>query len=155
MKNTINKKCIVLIVSIKFMSDHPCKGEDTDFPIKIVNQEKLHTIRSGNYWRNVVDKVNAGTHYLSLRYWSGKPYCSKQVEFTTFEKLGYQEIKIYKRTNNIKIDNTQFGSSPLFFKRLANNDGLSFTDFYAWFGMHKKSFKGFEGGIIHFTDFRY
>jgi len=137
------------MISQQFMTTHPRAGENTNFNEKIVEEIKKHTIRAGGNWKKRVEQINAGTHYLSLRYWSGKPYCSKQVEFREYYQLGYQDLKISAdRVVSIDLIEPEYQAS--LFQKLANNDGLKYTDFYAWFGMHKKSFKGFEGGIIFF-----
>lgn len=124
---------------------------------------KLHTIRS-NYdlWKKRIDEVNEGEAILSLRYWSGKPYNSKQVEFmqlTNKDGIGVQEICfddhicdwsdtafIYELVNDNQI------YRDIKFSVLSGNDGLSIQDFKDWF-------KGYDlsepMAIIHFTKFRY
>lgn len=128
-------------------------------------QDKIHTIRA-NYplWKKRFEEIEAGRACLSLRYWSGKPYRSKQVEIarlTNTDGIGIQELefeemimtgspvlvtgkkgfeKIFKLKKNISLND------------LAKNDGLSFDDFKEWF----KDYDLSEPlAIIHFTKFRY
>ena len=87
---------------------------------------------------------------MSLRYWSGKPYKSKQVEFLRLGKddgVGIQKVEFKADEFGPLVDGkNQFVSD------LAKNDGLSLTDFTDWF-------KGYDLSkplaIIHFTKFRY
>ena len=162
-------KTYVLLISRYFPATHPRKGEFTDFCDKILvgcivgqsnstkgSLRKIHTIRA-NYdlWKRRIDEVNAGEAVLSLRYWTGKPYNSKQQEFARLGKdsgIGVQNL-------GWTLDHS-FNDRPMIFpscelisiEDLANNDGLSFDDFEAWF-------KGYDlskpMAIIQFTDFRY
>lgn len=100
-------KTYVLTVSRHFPAKHPRRGESTFFPARIQNglgdshyiqspTSKIHTIRA-NYdlWKKRIDEVNAGEAVLSLRYWTGKPYNSKQQEFARLDKnsgIGVQKL---------------------------------------------------------------
>ena len=170
-------KTYVLTVSRNFPTTHPRKGEKTEFVLKIQNGlgitckncrevsrfdgdccgylpgqkgEKLHTIRANyDFWKKRIDEVNEGKAILSLRYWTGKPYCSKQEEFARLDKdsgIGVQKLE----------DPTNFVFAPIDGKTInwdevAKNDGLSFNDFCEWFKVRKNS----PMAIIHFTNFRY
>ena len=157
-------KTYVLLISQYFPATHPRKGEPTSFPAKILKglgdnfyylqPMKIHTIRA-NYdlWKKRIDEINAGEAVLSLRYWTGKPYKSKQKDFATIckggigvQKLGFSSGKIHYPF--IAADK----ASSLDVELIAHNDGLSLSDFEAWF-------KGYDlskaMAIIHFTDFRY
>lgn len=147
-------KTHVLTFAKQFMNGHPKQGEPTNFEQKIIDTfshdkpaRKIHTIR-GNYpyWKERIDQVNAREAVLSLRNWTGKPYRSKQREFLSLAKAGYQKFKIDANGVNI-IDGKYYYDD----KELANNDGLSEIDFWKWFEPKMP----FEGIIIHFTDFRY
>jgi len=143
----MNKKTFVITVSKSFMKGHPEAGGLTYFKVAILTGEKIHTIR-GNYpyWKRIVDRVNDGSAFLSIREWSEKPYRSKQVEITSLMKLGIQ--KVWRRGGVFWIDGNPILSSRQEGK-LAHNDGLSPDDFRNWFP------EEFEGCVIHFTDFRY
>lgn len=154
-------KKYVLTVSRNFLKGHPREGEPTGFVEAITEGRKIHTIRAGAYWAKVVIEVNAGLAVLCVRYWSGKPYGSKQVDVTTFTKLGWQPISIQyhgiEKIPFIMIKNTNpiirtvghflhIGQTVT----LAHNDGLALEDFIGWFKNDVP-----EAGIIHFTDLRY
>lgn len=142
------KKTYVLLMSTRFMKDHPRAGDPTGFEQKILSGEKIHTIRANyDYWKPIIDKVNAGEGVLSVRKWSGEPYRSKQVEITQFEEAGIQRIETFT-DGRVIID----GKGSFKFDPIAKNDGLIPNDFLDWFEPHKKDF---EGALIHFTDFKY
>lgn len=147
-------KTHVLMVSRVFPTYHKRKGEETLFPIKIIDKEKIHTCRS-NYdlWKKRIDEVNAGEAILSVRIWSGKPYCSKQVEIKQYDKysgIGIQQLlEIDKDIFYVRFMERGLHIQGL--ETLATNDGLSLEDFKEWF---KKPITE-PMAIIHFTDFRY
>lgn len=150
---TMNKaKTYILTVSRIFPVTHKRKGEETGFPQKILGLSKIHTIRA-NYelWKNRIDEVNAGKAVLSLRYWSGKPYNSKQIEFLQLKqgKCGVQKLKLNEFVD-LFIDDKQFNFSIV--PKLSEHDGLSLNDFMKWFDKYDFSK---PMAIIHFTKFRY
>lgn len=107
---------------------------------------KLHTIRTGTRWK-VGDMA-------SLRVWSDKPYCSKQVEFAQVEVKRVIPIEIYAGGGSlvISMDGVYSNNHEL----IAKNDGLSLTDFVDWFNIHpKKTGQGFNGQIICWHDVPY
>jgi hypothetical protein len=154
-------KTFVITVSREFPSKHIRRGNETNFVKKILNNytckvdelgTKLHTCRSNyEYWKRIVDEVNAGKAILSVRYWSGKPRKSKQVEIVSFDynsgigiqKLIFEDDFLPKPTVDGKL---------LRLRELSKNDGLEFDDFLSWF-------EGYDLteplAIIHFTKFRY
>lgn len=149
-------KTYVVMISRAFPATHPRRGELTFFPEMImksdvVKRSKIHTIRANyDFWRKRIEQVWLGEAELSLRYWSGKPYKSKQVEFLRLGKddgVGIQKVEFKASEFGPLVDGkNQFVSD------LAENDGLSLNDFTAWF-------KGYDlskpMAIIHFTKFRY
>jgi hypothetical protein len=145
-------KTYVLTVSQVFPSYHPQKGELTNFPCSILSLTKIHTIRQ-NYelWKKRIDEVNAGRAVLSIRYWDGKPYKDRQVEFQRLDKDS--GIGIQKLTEMSFSDNTAFidGVSPLHLEAVADNDGLTLQQFKDWFRTPNSE----PMAIIHFTSFRY
>lgn len=145
------KKVYVITLSKVFPVNHPRRGDDTDFYLKMFMDEKLHTIR-GNYqfWKRRIDEVNAGNAVLEIRQWTGKPYCSKQeTKFVLNSGLGYQKINVKcKKFVFIEIDNLPLISVD--YLTVIENDGLNEEDFKAWF---KKDLT--DGIIIHFTYLRY
>lgn len=148
----MKKKTYVLTLSRVFLSDHPRAGEPTNFKEKLASGEKIHTIRAGEYWKNAVEEVNADIAALSVREWIGRPYASGQVEIARFERLGWQSFEMRKDPfTTIQPYIAGFAISPDTLCDVAENDGLGYFDFLAWF----KYPRPFAGGIIHFTDFRY
>lgn len=173
-------KTHVLTVSRVFPTTHKRKGERTKFVCKILHtinhnggsdlfdrcghecnvscerrllDPKLHTVRANyEYWRKRILEVRDGEAILSVRYWSGKPYNSKQrtiCNLTSDDGIGIQ--KIWGNGNNTwSIDNAElpyYGSIDI-----CRNDGLSFDDFNDWFRKYDLSE---PMALIHFTDFRY
>lgn len=149
-------KIYVLMISNRFPKTHKRSGELTHFPAKILLGDKIHTIRE-NYklWAKRIKEVQEGKAILSLRYWSDKPYRSKQIEFAILDKdsgVGVQKLDFF--TNSFimtRIDgNFQYG----FFHSdiLCKNDGLEWVDFKDWFKNYNLSACM---AIIHFTNFRY
>lgn len=145
-------KRFVLIVSKQFPKSHKKAGQDTGFVqniSKLFTSEntKIHTIRS-NYdlWNKRVKEINNGTAILSIRYWSDKPYKSKQVEFCQLTKIGIEKLKHPNNFVFASIENKQIDWGVV-----ARNDGLSFEDFCEWFKVRQKK----PMAIIHFTNFRY
>lgn len=158
-------KTYVLIVSRNFPMTHPRKGEPTYFPEKILKglnlntdesiDPKGHTIR-GNYdlWKKRINEVAAGKAILSIRYWTGKPYNSKQetiIELTKDYGVGVQELVFGKTINDIIIRGDDRYITPNI-ETIAKNDGLTVDDFKAWF---QKSISIFPMAVIHFSNFRY
>lgn len=157
-------KTYVLTVSRFFPATHKRKGEETFFVDKILAGQtidsnmwkKIHTIRA-NYelWAKRIKEVQEGNAILSIRYWSGKPYNSKQVEVCQLDNksgCGVQMIQFQKwffNTNWI-VGQAEFPDQLL--SIVTKNDGLSLEDFKEWF-------KGYDlskpMAIIHFTSFRY
>lgn len=101
-------KNYVLTVSRYFPSGHKRAGDRTLFVEKICLTSdglraiyknvspKIHTIRANfGLWKKRFGEIEAGRACLSLRYWEGKPYRSKQVEFLRLTKddgIGLQEL---------------------------------------------------------------
>lgn len=155
----------VIILSQVFPTTHKRAGEPTGFKAKFeasihhLNDQwlKLHTIRA-NYglWRKRFDKIYAGKACLSVRQWSGKPYCSKQIELAVLTRedgIGIQKLKFTPDRdgmysfNMFDID----GRYPTK-EMLAQNDGLSLDDWTEWFRKYDLSQ---PLAVIEFTKFRY
>lgn len=154
-------KTYVLIVSLVFPKTHARAGEPTYFREKLITGEKLHTIRANYHlWKKRIDEVNAGEAILSVRYWSGKPYNSKQLRIVEFDKdsgVGVQQLDltVYGRNGlafvNYKND-SGFGAKLVSTGDLSKNDGLSLEYFREWFRKYDLSK---PMAVIHFTKFRY
>lgn len=145
----MKKKTYVLIVSIKFPSSHKRAGEPTNFDSNILDGVKIHTIRENvELWKKRIEEINQGKAILSIRYWSGAPFRSKQVELKQLSSVGFQELQNMRMNKDISnVNNTTL----VRLEQLANNDGLSLRDFKEWFRNYDLKPKI----IIHFTEFRY
>lgn len=146
-------KTYVLMVSIGFPKNHPRAGQPTGFVNKIIAGTKRHTIRANfELWEKRINEVNAGKAVLSLRYWSAKPYNSKQVEFLQLKQgeIGIQKLQQFEGKKMILVSPFLLKEYKLDF--IAYNDSLSFEDFEACFANYDLSK---PMAIIHFTDFRY
>ena len=159
-----NMKTYVLTVSEFFPKTHNKSGLPTGFINSISNHQKKHTIR-GNYelWKKRFDEIEKGNACLSLRYWTGKPYNSKQKEVWNFintdgigiEKLEFEEMIMTTQENIItktKEGHCVWVTKKAELNELAKNDGLTLPDFKEWFYKYDLST---PMAIIHFTKFRY
>ena len=143
-------KTYVLIIAKNFLKKHPRAGQPTEFYQKIMNQEKIHTIRL-NYelWEKRIDEVNAGKARISVREWTGEPYNSPQKELFELHKneVGIQKIEekdfYYVIDGIIRTDIAEYD--------LSKNDGLELVDFVCWFSNKINE----PMAIIHFTERRY
>ena len=159
-KSVSKIKTYVLTVSEFFPKTHNKSGLPTGFIDKIGSKIKKHTIR-GNYplWKKRIDEIQKGNAVLSIRYWTGKPYNSKQKEVYVLDKnsgIGVQAL--YFDFNRIlepfisSEDSKDKVQTYLSTHEIAKNDGLNYPDFEEWF-------KGYDlnepMAIVHFTDERY
>ena len=170
-------KTYVLTVSRYFPKTHKRAGEPTCFVEKILSEQiacglisknevekyepfsmfvfntdtsKIHTVRA-NYplWKKRIEQVQKGDAILSIRYWSGKPYNSKQIEFCQFDKNS--GVGIQKLDDPTNFVFAPVNGIPINWDEVAKNDGLSFDDFCDWFKVRKSE----PMAIIHFTHYRY
>ena len=167
-------KTYVLTLSQKFPAKHPRKGEPTNFNNQLLNAVwrahnmsvgfpqfgmKLHTIRA-NYplWQKRFAQIEAGKAILSVRYWTGKPYASKQMEICKLTKtdgIGLQGLIILPASpNEVLIKEKVQENEYRYIKKelVAANDGLSLENWIDWFRNYDKTK---PLAIIHFTPFRY
>lgn len=165
----------VIMLSHTFPAKHPRKGEPTNFDTQLLNAVlsahnmsigfpqvgmKLHTIRS-NYalWIKRFKQIEAGKACLSIRYWTGKPYHSKQTEICKLTKedgIGIQKMEFlafqegYRKDAGIWIAGHVIPIHER--EQIAINDGLTMQDWDDWFADYDKTE---PLAIIHFTKFRY
>lgn len=152
-------KTYYLTLSQVFPVTHPRAGEETLFKDWLIGalyygaeNGKIHTIRANyEFWAKRFEQINAGKACLSVRYWEGKPYRSKQHEIVRLTKddgIGIQKLRFEE--NSMFLPNVNY--KPVAVGWLADNDGLSLEDWKAWF-------RGYDItkplAIIHFTKFRY
>lgn len=162
-------KTYVITFNRQFPPSHKRSGEETNFVEKIMFGGKIHTIRNSYMvWEDRFKKIYKGEACLSLRYWSGKPYRSKQIEFLRLTKdngicvqpiiiADYGDYFVAKpfnegeRITNAHLMNISKSDEDLYLlNQIAKNDGLSLDDFKKWFKDRQ-----FIGVIIHLTNFRY
>jgi len=139
-----------LLFSRTFPKSHPRAGDPTHFIQSMKDGMKTHTIRA-----------NTKKHFkdgdlVSMRYWSGKPYASKQIEFARC-KLRLEGITL---VNDGGVVSGAVPSRVLRGRheiiRLASNDGLNADDFIMWFfPTVKKDIMSFNGDILHFVDMEF
>lgn len=144
-------KTYVITLSEKFPTTHTRKGQETDFRRLFLNGNKIHTIRANfPLWEKRIAQIQKGEAVLSVRQWTGKPYQSKQVEIarlTAEDGVGIQELKLTDLSRPTTINGQRIELPSL-----AQNDGLSFNDWFNWFIGYDLSK---PLAIIHFTKFRY
>ena len=167
-------KTYVLMLSKNFPVKHPKKGQLTYFKTKFLNAYnahkgilpkdedlrhvypfKRHTIR-GNYprWKKRFEEIARGEACLSIREWSGRPRQSATVEImrlTAKDGISLQELRYMPDRSGLgyylAIDGKQVPMNVI-----ANNDGLSISDWSMWFIEEDKT-QSFA--VIQFTRFRY
>ena len=174
-------KTYVLTLSKTFPAKHPRKGEPTNFDAQVLNSVcsahnmslrymkfgiKLHTIRE-NYalWSKRFEQIDEGKACLSIRYWIGKPYHSKQFEICKLKKedgIGLQRLQFIPLNNDLGnfITSIDFRCHRMpealnLAHELASNDGLTFADWKEWIFISSKYNISNPLAIIHFTKFRY
>lgn len=142
------------MISKVFLKGHEREGQSTDFIKKILDNKKIHTLRTNiKLWEKRFEKIEDGQACISLRYWEDKPYKSKQIEFKRLTKEDGVGLEIFITAPSIAplIVNTTKDvttRSPLFL--IAKNDGLFQEDFISFFKNKRTNLV-----IIHFTNFRY
>ena len=162
-------KTYVLTLSQNFPVTHSKAGQPTFFKDKLHaaithNDEywnKLHTIRD-NYplWRERFDQIARGEACLSIRQWTGKPYCSKQVEIarlTAEDGIGVEELRFEPDDFGCEWavhNRADDWCRPIPSKKLAMNDGQSIEDWTEWFNNPAYD-KSQPFAVIQFTNFRY
>lgn len=86
------------MLSQVFPKTHNKAGMPTEFKEKVLNKKKIHTIRANYHlWERRIKEVQEGRAVLAVRQWTGKPYCSKQVEIarlTTEDGVGIQLLEL-------------------------------------------------------------
>lgn len=162
-------KTYVLTVSRYFPKNHKRAGEPTRFKEQLINglaqlkgeDCKIHTIRS-NYllWSKRISEIQKGNAILSIRYWSEKPYNSKQIEICQLDKdsgIGIQPLIFIDSCIKLPTICGEDFPKPTWYKGvqlrdISQNDGLSIQDFKEWFRGYDLSK---QMAVIHFTNFRY
>lgn len=168
-----------LILSQVFPTTHQRAGQPTNFRAAFNNAQmyakcqkkpkgmcmyecetgyiKKHTIR-GNYelWAERFKKIDAGVAALSIREWVGTPYGKGSTQreialLTRDDGIGIQKLRIYENEPFPFVYADKY-TTPVEWRVLAGNDGLSLDDWQNWF-------EGYDLtkplAVIQFTKFRY
>jgi hypothetical protein len=136
---------MVCLFSTVFPSYHFMAGKPTNFVDKILNGEKIHTIRAGERWKD--------GDMMDFRNWANKPYRSRQIQFKEPAPIKPQPIILSSRSGDLMIKINGEDRQDVM-RHLAAKDGLHLLEFYYWFAKNKKDFE-FKGQILHWTDFKY
>lgn len=133
-----------IMISREFPRGHVNEGRLTGFAGSILQGKKIHTIR-GNACR-----FKAG-ETVSLRMWGGRPYRSKQVEFTRVRIVRIEPLRLVRCSEGLRA---YCGNRKISVFELVENDGLTVPQAISWFFGDKRLGEVFAS-IIHFTDFTY
>ena len=129
----------------------------------VIGYLKRHTIRA-NYelWRRRIEAVERGEAVINIRVWNGKPYRSKTTLIATLtaqDGVGIQRLEFPRQNLGSAVIDYRLrmvADRPITtttdIRTLAKNDGLSYTNWRAWFSGYDLSQ---PLAIIHFTKFRY
>ena len=154
------KKKITLSISRVFPLKTSRRGELTGFDEKIINGTKKHIIRRNlDIWKLNEERMKSGNYYISICQWAGKPYSSQHVEVARLNipiTVQPATISYHADTDSVsaKIDDKEFFDADCF--SIAQNEGLSISEFKEWFfGQNPSADKTFHGGIVHFTNLKY
>lgn len=147
------KKKAVLMLSTEYQRGHSRAGESTMFVDKLVNGEKLHTIR-GNYagWAKKAEQINAGEMELSIRIWSGKPYRSQMYEVAKLTEVKVQSLYATYGVDDA-VPMCLVNGKKIDAEVLAKNDGLTLEDWVQWMFNGTNTIE--NAAIIQLTGFEY
>ena len=131
----------VVLFDVLFPRVHPRVGEPTFFVNSIIQNNKVHTVRKGKWFKEGM--------IISPRIWSGVPYRSKQFVFT--HPLTIIEVYNFSKLDGLGwfLDNKKISAAML--EIIARNDGLSRKDFTDYFA----SAKVFDGQIVCWKAVKY
>ena len=143
-------KTYVLTFSRQFPANHPRAGAETSFISKTLAREKQTTIRKNHFrWRKIAGDLKEQKGILSLRYWSDKPYRSKQIEFAQVSEINVRRAFITNDQNRgfeMSIDSDCQCRGDI--AKIAEKEGLSVLDFMDWFSEEE-----FSGALIELKKF--
>lgn len=114
------------------------------FVTPILEKKKIHTIREDKHSRwKCGRKIHMATGVRTAKYHQfGEGVCVSIQQFELIRKSDYMNESV------VKVDGRTLSESEI--QELAWNDGFNnLVDFWLWFS------DGFEGKIIHWTDFKY
>ena len=151
---------MILIFSKKFPFD---KDRETGFKLLIDGGQKIHTIRAGSRWK----------HGQKIHFWDGSPRnwqhsqpffplpnirnlnVEQTPEGVVISAWHPEKIRIFYPSLSWDCPAVEIKGQPITgegVQRLAENDGLTLTDFKEWFWLATNQGKEeFVGQIIHWT----
>jgi hypothetical protein len=140
-------------MSKHFPKTHPAAGEETHFIQSILNGSKTTTIR-GKYenWKKKAREVNEGKAVISIRYWTGSPYNSKnddskQKEFAKCTKLSTYRVFITNDHNGFEMSVGGKYCDMFREEEIINEEGFTIdSHFYDWFP--QEEFSGIMLGFL-------
>ena len=132
-------------------------GEATDFKTKVLNGQKRHTCRCNyEYWKKKITALQEKSGTLCLRQWADKPYRSPQESILEVPANMCIVQPLILRRNGLNFT-AEVEGHPVRLEDLARNDGLTPSEFAAWFipVFDKAQENALTFAIIQFTTFRY
>lgn len=135
----------------------PYCGEATDFKAKVLNGQKRHTCRCNyEYWKKKITALQEKSGTLCLRQWADKPYRSPQESILEVPANMCIVQPLILRRNGLNFT-AEVEGHPVKLEDLARNDGLTPSEFAAWFipVFDKAQETALTFAIIQFTTFRY
>ncbi|UWH95118.1 MAG: hypothetical protein [Bacteriophage sp.] len=145
------------LLSKKFFPAHFRAGEATDFKAKVLNGQKRHTCRCNyEYWKKKITALQEKSGTLCLRQWADKPYRSPQESILEVPANMCIVQPLILRRNGLNFT-AEVEGHPVKLEDLARNDGLTPSEFAAWFipVFDKAQETALTFAIIQFTTFRY
>jgi len=123
-------------------------GTPTDFERKILDFEKIHSIRNGFRWRPGMSiQMAFGVRTKNYRQFNAGQFQPQKCLFVQKIYMEYEGFKWPK----MWIAGKQLSQKTV--KQLIKNDGLTKKQFIDWF--FPGTIAKFHGQIIHWTDFKY
>lgn len=143
-------KTYVITVSRNFPKTHPAAGKPTHFVESILNGRKTTTIRNNEkrHWDKVARAVKEEKAIISMRYWVGKPYASKQKEFAKCTKLATKRVFITNDHNGFEMSIDGKYQDNIALDVVIVKEGFRKPDhFYDWFTQEE-----FSGIMLEFLE---
>lgn len=138
-------------------SDLFIQPDATDFKAKVLNGQKRHTCRCNyEYWKKKITALQEKSGTLCLRQWADKPYRSPQESILEVPANMCIVQPLILRRNGLNFT-AEVEGHPVKLEDLARNDGLTPSEFAAWFipVFDKAQETALTFAIIQFTTFRY
>jgi hypothetical protein len=141
-------KTYVITFSRNFLKSHPAAGEPTHFVESILEGSKTTTIRGNyQYWKKVARAVNNKEAILSMRFWKGAAYKSKQQEFARCTKLSTKRVFATNDHNGFEMSVNGQYQYRCDIQDIIEKEGFKdANNFYDWFSQDE--FSGIMLGFL-------